>query len=439
VPLTDTAIRNAKPLAKPYKLVDGRGLFVDVRPSGGKTWRYRYRLHGRESIFTIGPYYADRHRAGHISLDQARRLRDEAREIVRKGLNPTQERNDERTSRSIGEANTFKAIAAVWLEEKRLEGRSAGYLDQIATYFERDVYPLIGAMPLRDIDAAALLAVVDAVKSRGARTAAHKVLGWIVGLFRFAQHRLLVDHDPTQHVRGAIRTPPVKHHRPLDRDELRYLQTALDTCHGSPVVVLATKLALLTFLRPHKELGQARWDEIDFDAAEWRVPAERMKMRRPHTVPLSRQALELLKQLHELTGHGPLLFPNHRDGRRALSNSAINRLLERLGFDGSRFPRFSAHGFRATASTHLNESDQPGDVIEAQMAHREPSSSRRSYNHALYFTQRRSLMQFWADYLDAMKRAPIFARNVEARSPGGVLGGLRRCTGDQKSEPAPRS
>jgi integrase len=264
-----------------------------------------------------------------------------------------------------------------------------------------DVYPYIGALPIRSVTAAHLLEIVRRVEGRGAETVALLVRQWCSAVFRYAVATLRADGDPAAALRGAIARPKVEHRKPLTRLQITAFLKALDGFSGFRTTSIALRLALVTFVRT-VELRAAQWSEIDFDRAEWRIPAERMKMREPHLVPLSTQALALLHELHKLTGNQRWLFPNYRRPETCMTATTLNRALERMEFNGKDSIGFSAHGFRATASTILNEAGYRADVIERQLAHKERNTVRASYNQAEYLAERRDMMQQWADLVDGL-------------------------------------
>lgn len=399
MPLTDAKIRNTKPEAKPVKLVDGGGLYLEVRPSGAKLWRYRYRIAGKENVFAAGEYFNDK-RGGHVSLDEARSERDKARALVKRGIHPAHHRQAERLATHAENANTFEAVALEWIAKKK-PGWTPYYLRQVERFMQADVFPKIGKLPIRSVTAAHLLEVVKLIEGRGAETVAVLVRQWASAIFRYAVATLRADSDPAAALKGAIHRPKVEHHKPMTRDQIGDFVKALDGYAGYRTTVIALRLMLLTFVRT-VELRGAEWSEFDLDRAEWRIPAERMKMREPHTVPLSWQAVELLRELHTYTGGRTFLFPNYRNPKGCMTATTLNRALERMGFNGKDSIGFSAHGFRATASTILNETGFRPDVIERQLAHAERDKTRASYNQAEYMPERVAMMQQWADMVDSI-------------------------------------
>jgi integrase len=400
MPLTDVQVRAAMAIGKPRKLTDAGGLYLEVRPSGQKLWRYRFRVGGKESIYAIGQYFVDR-RPGHVSLEEARRLRDEARVLVRGGTSPVRHRQAARAAQIEANTNTFEAVA---LERVAKHGHwSPYYQRQVTGVLRADIFPKLGAHRVDQINAAQILGVVKAIEGRGATTIASLALQWCSAIFRYAVATLRAIHDPAAALRGAVKRQRTKHHRPLSRAEIQSLLAALDKSGGFRTTVIAIRLLLLTFVRPG-ELRGAGWSELDLDQKIWRIPETRMKMREPHVVPLSTQVVALLKELHALTGGRDILFPNHRRPQQCMSTTTINRALERMGFNGKGSIGFSAHGFRATASTMLNELGYRTDVIERQLAHKERNRVRASYNQAEYLAERTAMMQEWADLLDAIER-----------------------------------
>jgi len=402
MPLTDAKIRNTKPREKPIKLTDGGGLYLEVRPTGAKLWRYRYRIGGKENVFAVGQYFNDK-RGGHISLDDARSERDKARALVKQGIHPAHNRQAERLAIHAENANTFEAVAREWIAKKK-PGWTAYYLRQVQRFLESDVFPYVGNLPIRNVTAAHLLEILRRIEGRGAETVAVLVRQWASAVFRYAVATLRADTDPAAALKGAIHRPKIEHRKPLSRDQVADFVKALDVYGGYRTTVIALRMMLLTFVRT-VELRAARWTEIDLDRAEWRIPAERMKMREPHLVPLSRQAVELLAELHTYTGGRDFLFPNYRNPKTCMTSTTLNRALERMGFNGKGSIGFSAHGFRATASTILNEIGFRPDVIERQLAHAERNKVRASYNQAEYLEDRRTMMQQWADMTDEMAKS----------------------------------
>lgn len=394
MPLTDAKIRTSKPGPKPIKITDGGGLHLEVRPTGAKLWRYRYRIAGKENVFAIGEY-------PRVSLAEARAERDQARALVKQGLHPSHSRRADQLATHAANANTFEAVAREWIS-KKAPGWTPYYQRQVENFLAADVFPYIGKLPIRLVTSAHLLEIIRRIEGRGAATVALLVRQWSSAIFRYAVATLRADNDPAAALRGAIHRPKVKHHKPLSREQIGEFIKKLEQYGGYRTTVIALRLMLLTFVRT-VELRKSEWIEFDLDNSEWRIPAERMKMREPHVVPLSEQGVALLRELHTYTGGRGFLFPNYRSPKECMSATTLNRALERMGFNGKGSVGFSAHGFRATASTILNELNYRSDVIERQLAHAERDKVRASYNQAEYMDERKAMMQAWADYLDRIE------------------------------------
>lgn len=390
MPLTDAKIRNTKAGDKPLKLTDGGGLYLEVRPTGTRLWRLRYRIDGKENVFAIGGY-------PEIGLADARDAREKAKPLIRQGIHPSHNRQAERLANSAANANTFEAVAREWIK-KKAPSWTPYYLRQVERFMAADVFPFVGRLPIRSVSAAHLLEILNRIEGRGAATVALLVRQWSSAVFRYAVATLRADTDPAAALKGAIQRPRVQHHKPLSREQIGEFSKALEQYGGYRTTVIALRLMLLIFVRT-VELRKAEWIEFDLDRAEWRIPAERMKMRESHIVPLSSQAVALLRELTTHTGGRRQLFPNLRNPSECMTATTLNRALERMGFNGKDSIGFSAHGFRATASTMLNEMGYRADVIERQLAHAERNKVRASYNQAEYLEERRQMMQAWADYI----------------------------------------
>lgn len=386
--LTDTRIRNTKPTEKPYKLADGGGLYIEVKPNGSKLWRLRYRLAGKENVFAVGEYPV-------VGLADARTERDAAKKLIRDGIHPSHHRKLERVRKAHEHANTFEAVALEWISHNA-EHWTAKTLQQRKHVLERDVFPAFGSLPARQVSPAHVLSVIKKIEKR-APTMAVLVNQAIGAVSRYAVATLRADIDPTNPLRGSLRPRPVEHHKPLTRDEIPGFIWALEAYPGYFSNKIALHLMLLTLVRT-TEILEAPWNEFDIVAALWRIPAPRMKMREPHTVPLSRQALELLEKLYAVTGNGAYLFPNRSNLRKPVSRGVLWKAVVSMGYLG----RFSPHGIRATGSTILNEMGFRPDVIERQLAHAETNKVRAAYNHAEHIPERLVMMQAWADYLDSL-------------------------------------
>jgi integrase len=390
-------------------------LYLEVRPSGSKLWRYRYRIANKENVFALGEYFNDR-RPGHLSLEGARSERDKAKALVKQGVHPAHARRSERLASLAEGANTFEAIAKEWIDRNKARW-TPYYLRQVENFLKQDVYGDIGKMPIRSVTAAHLLGIIRRIEARGAPTVAVLVRQWGSAIFCYAVATLRADTDPAAALKRAINRPKVKHHKPLSREQVGQFVRGLEGYAGYRPTVIALNLMLLTFVRT-VELRGARWSEIDFDRAEWRIPAERMKMREPHIVPLATQALELLGELQTITGGREFLFPSHRNPRDFMSKTTLNTALERMGFNGKETIGFSPHGFRATASTILNECNFRPDAIERQLAHSPRNKVRAIYNQGEYLEERKAMMQQWADMIDEMSTEEVKVIPLKGASSG---------------------
>lgn len=384
--LTDTRIRQSKPRDRPYKLADGGGLHLEVRPTGAKLWRLRYRLAGKENVFAIGRY-------PEIGLKMARAERDAAKRTIKDGVHPAHKRKLDRIRQYSEHSNTFRAIAQEWLEHNKASWTARTYA-QRARVLQNDVFPSIGSLPVSQVAPAHVLEIVQRVENR-APAMATIVLQSIGAICRFAVVMQKAVIDPTTPLRAMLKPRQTQHNRPLSAAELPQFLLALDDYAGQFTNTIAVQLMLLTLVRTC-ELLEAKWQEFDLEQRLWTIPAERMKGREPHRVPLSHQAVGLLNKLEAISGHREFLFPNRLDPRRPASRGVLWKAVSSLGF-----PQFSPHGIRSTGSTMLNEMGFRADVIERQLAHAERDKVRASYNQADYLDERRHMMQTWGDFLDA--------------------------------------
>ena len=388
--LTDVLIRNSKPKDKVFKLSDGGGLYLLVNPNGSRWWRFDYRFDGKRKTLSMGVY-------PETSLREARERRDEAKKKIESGIDPSHARKAKKESDSG--ADTFETIAREWFE-KFSPTWSPSHGDRIIRRLERDIFPWLGKRPIKEIKAPELLAVLRRIEARGAVETAHRASQNCGQVFRYAVATGRTEGDPSGDLRGAIPPTTTKHHASItDPKEIGGLLRAIDSYEGGLVVRCALKLAPLVFVRPG-ELRRAEWSEIDFEKMEWRIPAEKMKMREQHIVPLSRQALGILRELQPLTGEGKYLFPSPRSWDRPMSENAVLAALRRMGYSGDQM---TGHGFRSMASTILNEQGWNRDAIERQLAHAERDEIRAAYNYAQHLPERRKMMQAWADYLDELR------------------------------------
>jgi integrase len=392
VPLSDLLVRKAKPQDKPKMLFDGGGLYLLVTPAGGKLWRFKYRFDTKEKRLSFGSY-------PEVSLVEARAKREAARKMLAEGDDPGAAKRTLKTAKAVEAENTFEAVARDWHARFRSQWTMA-HAERILKRLELDVFPWLGDRPVGEIRAPELLAVLRRVETRSPETA-FRVKTACGQVFRYAIAEGRADRDPVADLRGAL--PPVKSRNfaaPTDPKEVTPLLRAIDGFKGSYVVKCAMQLAPMLFVRPG-ELRHAEWSEIDLEAAEWNIPGAKMKMGVPHLVPLPRQAVEILKGLKELTGHGKYLFPCHRSPLRCMSDNTVNAGLRRLGFEKTEI---TGHGFRAMARTILDEVLQVRpDFIEHQLAHAVRDPLGRAYNRTSHLVERRKMMQLWADYLDGLK------------------------------------
>lgn len=393
--LTAEIVRAAKAREHRYVLSDGQGMSLHVMPWGAKWWRFRYRFRHGEKMISLGVY-------PRVNLATARLYLADARGLLARGIDPSADRKERRAAI----ARTFETVARDWfkcLEVPVAKGLvTADTLKDATRVLERHVFPELGARPIGDICSHELLRVLKQIELKGLRYTAQRAKQRCSRVFRYAVGLGYVERDITQSLRGLLEPPKIRH-RPgiTDPRRLGELLDAIDGYAGREVMGIALKLALLLFVRPG-ELRKARWEQFDFERAQWRIPATSMKARVQHLVPLSRQALELARRLHMLTGDSEYLFPLIRDSGRPLHGAALSCALGSLGFDRQEV---TPHGFRATACTLLNEMGWRSEAIERQMAHGVSDSVRRHYNYAQHLPERRIMMQAWADYLDRLRSA----------------------------------
>ncbi|WP_321819578.1 MULTISPECIES: tyrosine-type recombinase/integrase [unclassified Burkholderia] len=392
MPLTDTAIKNAKPAAKPTRLFDGGGLYLEISPAGGKWWRLKYRFGGREKRISLGVY-------PDVSLQTARKRRAEARERLAVGTDPGEVKKADKRAAKLAASNSFEAVALAWMEERRASVEPAQYEKTLAR-FRNDVFPWIGKRPIAEIDAPEVLTLLKRIDSRGARYTAHRVRAELSQAFRYGIKEGYCKADPARDLLGAIPSTRTIHFASITEPiKVGEMLRAFDGFTGTFPVLCALKLAPLLFVRPG-ELRKAEWSQLDLDKAEWRYLVTKTKT--DHLVPLATQAVAILRELHSLTGGGRYLFPGARDRNRPMSDAAINAALRRLGYDTRT--EITGHGFRAMARTILHEElEQKPEVIEHQLAHAVPDVLGGAYNRTRFIKERRAMMQKWADYLDRLK------------------------------------
>lgn len=393
VPLSDVQVRNAKSKEKDYKLSDGQGIYLLIATTGGKLWRLDYTFAGKRKTLALGNYPS-------VSLADARQRRDDAKKLLANGVDPGAIKKAQKAATVAETENSFEVVAREW--HCKFSGSwSDCHSETTMGRLQLDVFPVMGARPVAEIKAPELLAMLRRIESRGALETAHRVRTICGQIFRYAVATGRAERDPAADLKGAL-SPYKKSHLAAitDPKDVAPLLRAIDGYQGSFVVKSALQLAPLVFVRPG-ELRQAEWTEIDLDAAEWNIPAERMKMKQPHLVPLSARAIEILRELKALTGNCRYVFPSGRSFVRPMSNNAINAALRRMGFDKDEM---TGHGFRAMARTILDEVLQVRpDYIEHQLAHAVKDPNGRAYNRTAHLAERRKMMQTWADYLDGLK------------------------------------
>ena len=397
MPLTDVAIRNAKPRDKPYKVGDTLGLFLLVQPSGGKLWRVKYRIDGKEKKLAIGIY-------PQVGLAEARRRRDAARELVAAGKDPGREKQREKVRSRIQAETTFDAIAAEFCQKRRRDGQKAWAVSTAtrSEYLLSLLKGSIGKLPITDIEPADVLIAVRKIERKGQLESARRTLQLAGAVFRYAVATARLASDPTRDLRGALTAPTVTHYGAIiDPARVGDLLRAIDGYEGQPITKLAMQLAPHVFVRPG-ELRHAEWNEFDLEGALWTIPAGKTKMRKDHLVPLSRQSIAILEDLQALTGPNGYVFPSIRSRKRPMSDNTINAGLRRLGYSTDEM---TAHGFRAMASTLLNESGKwHPDAIERALAHGDSDRIRAAYHRGAHWKERVAMAQWWSDHLDQLRK-----------------------------------
>ncbi|HEY5410023.1 MAG TPA: integrase arm-type DNA-binding domain-containing protein [Caulobacteraceae bacterium] len=391
--LSDASVRAAKARPTQYKLFDEGGLFVIVRPAGGKLWRLKYRHGGKEQQLSIGVF-------PDVGLKEARQRRDEARKQIAAGLNPSFEKKRAAVAASIGAANTFKAVADEFIAKREREGIKGITADK-ARWLLGQLEPALGSRPIAEIEPYELLAVLKKVELSGRYETAKRLLAFSGRVFRFAVATARASRNVAADLEGALVSPKVKHHAAIiEPVAVGGLLRAIEGFDGYPTTKWALRLAPHVFVRPG-ELRMAEWSEIDLDAAVWRIPGARMKMNREHVVPLSGQAVAILSEARELTGDGRFVFPSLRTPQRPMSENTLNAALRRLGYGSDEM---TSHGFRSTASTLLNESGRwSADAIERALAHGDSDNVRAAYHRGAHWQERVQMAQWWSDYLDTLR------------------------------------
>lgn len=391
--LNETVIARAKPRAAAYQMTEGRGMFLLVTPAGGKLWRYKYRYGGTQKQMGLGKY-------PDVPLSRARSLHEAARRLLATGVDPMTERKAQKLAAATSDSRSFASVAALWLDHWSL-GTTPRHADTTRRRLEANTLPLLGARPVDAIQAPEIVRMVKAIQARGVTDLAKRSLETVGQIFRYAVAHGHATRNPAADIKPADVLRPTRkaNYARVDARELPALLRAIEVYRGHVVTRLAMKLMVLCFPRTGELIG-ARWSEINFAAGRWDIPAARMKARRPHLIPLSTQALEVLTLLKSVTGSGDLLFPGERDPSKPMSNNTILFALRRMGYGG----RMTGHGFRGLASTLLHEQGFPHEHIELQLAHTRRDAVSAAYNHALYLSGRSKMLQAWADYLERSLR-----------------------------------
>jgi hypothetical protein len=400
MPLSEMKIRNAKPQNRPYKLFDAGGLFLlvnslagksnDGKPCASKLWKIKYRHLGKEKQYAAGTYPL-------VGVSEAREIRDNIKKLLAGGIDPNQHRRITKQQQVSASENTFEAVARRWMEIKKAED---SHKDRSLRRLELHAFPRIGFRPIGEIKTMELASCLEAIEKEGINETAHRIKQLIQQVFRYAVRKGLIEHNPAGDLRDIIGHEPVVSRACIPTAELPRLLRDIEAYRGDKLTIAAMRLLLLCFTRTGELIG-ARWDEIDWNRQEWIIPAERMKMRNPHLVPLSRQAVEIFKELHEITGKHNLVFFSPANKDKHISNNAVLSALKRMGYAG----RMTGHGFRSLASTILNEQRKyHPDIIERQLAHTDRNEVRAVYNRADYILERKKMMQDWAEFLDSVAK-----------------------------------
>lgn len=404
MPLTDTAIKNAKPGEKHIKLFDGGGLYLEVSPAGGKWWRLKYRFRGKEKRISLGVYPA-------VSLKEARNRRDSAKTLIASGVDPGEHKKESKAkeeAKAKEQAMTFEVVGREW-HEKRTVNLSPGYRQRVLFRLEKQIFPFIGGKHIAALEPLDILAVARRAEKRGAIAVAHMLVRLMGQVCRYARVAGYAKFDAAAGLSEALLPVRTTHFATItDPKEVGNLLRNINDFQGELSVMYALRIMPYVFVRS-TEMRCARWEEINLESAEWIIPAGRMKMKRPHIVPLSKQVVALLTELLEYSGNGQLLFPGRFSVTKQISESTLLKALRRIGYTPQEM---TIHGFRSMASTILNEQGYRSDVIEAQLAHSDSNTVRAAYNHAVYLDERRKMMQEWADYLDSLRENGKARKNV---------------------------
>jgi integrase len=414
MPLTDVAIRVAKPAEKPIRLFDGRGLYLEVSPKGGKWWRLKYRYGGKEKRLSLGvypdvPLAGRKDKATGLLIEGAREKCDKARQLLASGIDPGEHRKAVKSARAECDENSFEVVAREWLEKYQSKW-SLSHREKIKRSLERDVFPWLGISPVGDVSAPNLLIALRRIEARGAAETAHRVRYICGQVFRYAIATGRAAQNPADHLRDALAPAPTGHFAAVtDPKAIGELLRMIDGYRGRQLTKSALRLAPLLFIRPG-ELRQAEWAEIALDQAEWTIPSHRMKKKVAHIVPLAAQAVAILREIQPLTGHGTYVFPCERTTKRPMSNNTVNAALRRMGVTKEEM---TGHGFRAMARTVLDEVlGYRVDIVEHQLAHKVRDPLGRAYNRTSHLPERRIMMQQWGDYLDSLRQGNEFAPTI---------------------------
>ena len=391
--LSDVAVKSAAAKEKPYKLADGAGLYLEIMPSGAKYWRLKFRYGGKEKRLALGVYPA-------VTLKAARKAARDARDELAEGIDPTETRRQEKLARTVGAENSFRVVALEWYAKEKPHW-SESHTKRVGWIFDNNLFPWLGHRSIAEINPPELLAVLRKTESKGTIETAHRAKNIAGQVFRYAVATGRAERDPTPDLKGALATPKGGHHAAItDPKAIGGLLRAIDSFQGTPAVAAALKLSPLLFCRPG-ELRQMEWTEINWEESRWEIPAEKMKLREPHIVPLCMQALDILRELQPITGRSKYVFPSARGASRPLSENGVRTALRTMGYTNDQI---TPHGFRAMARTILDEVlGYRVEWIEHQLAHAVKDANGRAYNRTTHLPQRRQMMQAWADYLDTLK------------------------------------
>ena len=385
--LTDAQVRKIKPAEKKTKYSDEKGMYLEVTPSGGMHWRMKFRFQGKENIFSIGTY-------PDTTLAQARRIRDEARLNLKDGINPNEAKKQKKLQ--VDESTLFKSLAIEWMQDRKTVIKEATHLRNLSV-FEKDLFPVLGDMPIDQIKGKDVLACAKKIEERGALEMAKRSIPLAGRIFRFAIRKGIIENDPTPHLGEALKPRKVKNMARLDISEFPPFLERMDRYHGNPMIKTAIQLMTLTFVRT-AELRMMEWNEIDYENHLWRIPAHKMKMAMPHIVPLSKKALEILEKIQPITGIKQYVFYNYSTAK-PISSNALLCAIRTMGYNG----KMTGHGFRGLASTTLHEQGYMHDAIEIQLAHRVGNAVSQAYNHAQHLDYRVKMMQEWSDFIDGLR------------------------------------